>query len=180
MIKNRIKKIKNFHLLEVTSWKEKSLKDFFSKKANVIMFICNHCPYVKHINKELIKLYNDFSKKEISFIAINSNDVEQYPEDSPENMKNISLKLGYPFPYFFDKKQKVAKYYGAQYTPEFFIFNHHGNLCYQGQLDDSRPKNQIPVTGNDIRNILKNIVYGKGLNSTMVKEGYGCSIKWKI
>ncbi|WP_185873432.1 thioredoxin family protein [Blattabacterium cuenoti] len=171
--------IKDFSLLEVISYKKKSFNDFFSIKANVIMFICNHCPYVKHINKELVNLTNDFINEGIAFLAINSNDVEKYPEDSPENMKKISIKYNYPFPYFFDEKQEVAKYYDARCTPEFFVFKKDGKLCYHGQLDDSRPNNKIPVTGKDIRIILKDILKGKIFYNAIIKKSYGCNIKWK-
>ncbi|WP_185851717.1 thioredoxin family protein [Blattabacterium cuenoti] len=171
-------KIKNFELLESNSGKKKFIKDFFSDKATVIMFICNHCPYVKHINTELVRLTNDYIKKGVSFLAINSNDIEKYPEDSPEKMKEISHKLRYPFPYFFDETQEVAKYYGAKCTPEFFIFNGKGYLCYHGQLDDSRPKNGIPVTGSDVRNILKELLNGREIKQT-TKPSCGCNIKWK-
>ncbi|WP_185858667.1 thioredoxin family protein [Blattabacterium cuenoti] len=177
---NEIKKIeiKNFNLLEVSSGKKKFLKYFFSNIATVIMFICNHCPYVKHINMELVHLANDFIPKGISFLAINSNDTEKYPEDSPKNMKKVFHQFGYPFPYFFDETQEVAKYYSAKCTPEFFIFSGKGSLYYHGQLDDSRPGNLIPVTGNDVRNILKNVL--KGINiHPIVKPSYGCNIKWK-
>ncbi|AWU40511.1 thioredoxin family protein [Blattabacterium punctulatus] len=181
---NEIKKIKikNFKLLESLSGKKKSIQDFFSDRATVIMFICNHCPYVKHINPELVRLTNDYIPKGISFLAINSNDIEKYPEDSPENMKKISHKLGYIFPYFFDEKQEVAKYYGAQCTPEFFIFNGIGYLYYHGQLDDSRPNNEIPVTGYDVRNILNSLLeYDDGVKKIypIKKPSYGCNIKWK-
>ncbi|WP_185852291.1 thioredoxin family protein [Blattabacterium cuenoti] len=171
-------KIKDFELLEVSSGKRKFLRDYFSNKATVIMFICNHCPYVKHINTELIHLANDFLSKGISFLAINSNDAKKYSEDSPENMKKVHYQLGYPFPYFFDETQEVAKYYCAKCTPEFFIFSGKGNLCYHGQLDDSRPGNNIPVTGFDVRNILQNILKGKKIYP-IVKLSYGCNIKWK-
>ncbi|WP_185853480.1 thioredoxin family protein [Blattabacterium cuenoti] len=170
--------IKDFNLLEVSSGKKKFLKNFFSDKATVIMFICNHCPYVKHINAELVRLSNDFIPKGISFLAINSNDANKYPEDSPENMKKVHYLLGYPFPYFFDETQEVAKYYCAKCTPEFFIFSGKGNLCYHGQLDDSRPGNKIPVTGCDVRNVLKNILKGTNINP-IFKLSYGCNIKWK-
>lgn len=170
--------IKNFELLEVSSGRKKLLKKFFSNRATVIMFICNHCPYVKHINTELVRLANDFLPKKISFIAINSNDAKKYPEDSPENMKKIYDQLSYPFPYFFDEMQEVAKYYGAKCTPEFFIFSGEGNLCYHGQLDDSRPGNDIPVTGVDVRSVLQNILKGKKIDP-IVKLSYGCNIKWK-
>ncbi|WP_185858101.1 thioredoxin family protein [Blattabacterium cuenoti] len=171
-------KIKDFELLEVSSGKKKFLRHYFSNKATVIMFICNHCPYVKHINTALIRLVKDFLPKKISFLAINSNDSEKYPEDSPENMKKVYHQLGYPFPYFFDENQEVAKYYRAKCTPEFFIFSGKGNLYYHGQLDDSRPNNDIPVTGYDVRNVLQDILKGKKIYPT-VKLSYGCNIKWK-
>ncbi|WP_185860038.1 thioredoxin family protein [Blattabacterium cuenoti] len=171
-------KIKNFELLETVSGKNKCLQDFFSDKATVIMFICNHCPYVKHINTELVRLANDYLHKGVSFLAINSNDIEKYPEDSPENMQKISHQLSYPFPYFFDEKQEVAKYYGAKCTPEFFIFNGVGYLCYHGQLDDSRPGNGISVTGYDIRKVLEGLLKGIEIFPT-AKHSYGCNIKWK-
>ncbi|WP_185862278.1 thioredoxin family protein [Blattabacterium cuenoti] len=172
-------KIKNFELLEVSSGKKNFLKNFFSDTATVIMFICNHCPYVKHINAELVRLANDFLSKGISFLAINSNDAKKYPEDSPKNMKKVYHKFNFPFPYFFDETQEVAKYYRAKCTPEFFIFSGKGNLCYHGQLDDSRPGNKIPVTGNDVRNVLKNILKKIKIQHTIVKPSYGCNIKWK-
>nr|WP_317167200.1 thioredoxin family protein [Blattabacterium cuenoti] len=171
--------MKNFELLEVNSGMIKNLNEFFSKIANVIMFICNHCPYVKHINKELVNLSNFFIPKGISFIAINSNDIKQYPEDSPENMKKTSIKLEYPFPYFFDEKQEAAKYFGAKCTPEFFVFLGNGKLCYHGQLDNSRPGNQIPTTGHDVKHILNKILTRENINEIIIKPSSGCNIKWK-
>ncbi|WP_185872880.1 thioredoxin family protein [Blattabacterium cuenoti] len=171
------KKLKNFELLETKSGVKKSLKDFFSDLGTVIMFICNHCPFVKHINNKLILLSNEYINKNISFLSINSNDIQQYPEDSPENMKKVAHQLGYPFPYFFDRTQQVAKYYGAKCTPEFFIFQNQ-NLCYYGQFDDSRPGNNIPVSGIDIQNILDNILKEQPIQFTK-KLSQGCNIKWK-
>lgn len=172
--------LKDFKLLEIYSGKKKSIKEFFSDQATVIMFICNHCPYVKHINNELVRLTKEYLLKGISFLAINSNDVEKYPEDSPKNMKKIYDKLGYVFPYFFDETQEAAKYYKAECTPEFFIFSGKGNLYYHGQLDDSRPGNGIPVTGKDVRNILKRILNGDSFKEKpIVKVSSGCNIKWK-
>ncbi|WP_185877498.1 thioredoxin family protein [Blattabacterium cuenoti] len=171
--------IKNFLLLEVNTWKKQYINTFLSNKANVIMFICNHCPYVKHINIELVRLSNEFMKKEISFIAINSNNSEKYPEDSPKNMKKISIKYNYQFPYFFDDKQEAAKYYGAKCTPEFFIFLRKDKLYYHGQFDDSRPSNKIPVTGMSIRNALQNIIDNNLIkNYPIVNSSCGCNIKW--
>ncbi|WP_185864601.1 thioredoxin family protein [Blattabacterium cuenoti] len=172
--------LKDFNLLEVTSGKKKYLKEFFSVKGTVIMFICNHCPYVKHINIELVRMTNEYIHKGISFLAINSNDAEKYPEDSPKNMKKISDQLGYNFPYFFDDTQKVAKYYQAKCTPEFFIFSGKGDLYYHGQFDNSRPGNDIPVTGKDVRYILTKILSGSNfIENPIVKVSSGCNIKWK-
>ncbi len=169
----------NLTLFEVSSWRKKNFKNFLSDKANVIMFICNHCPYVKHINDELVILSKEFIKKGISFIAINSNDIKKYPEDSPENMKKTHLYIGYPFPYFFDETQEVAKYYGVKYTPEFFIFSGFGKLYYNGQFDNSRPGNNIPVTGYDIRYVLEKVHNNINIDYPIIKPSYGCSIKWK-
>ncbi|WP_185873983.1 thioredoxin family protein [Blattabacterium cuenoti] len=171
--------IKSFELLEPLSGIKKNMKFFFSEKATVIMFICNHCPYVKHINTELVHLANHYILKGVSFIAINSNDEKKYPEDSPKNMNKISHKLGYTFPYFFDEKQEVAKYYGAQCTPEFFIFNGIGHLCYHGKFDDSSPGNKLPVTGYNVKKILKTILKGIKITKIIQKPSYGCNIKWK-
>ncbi|WP_185882537.1 thioredoxin family protein [Blattabacterium cuenoti] len=171
------KQLKNFYLLETKSGKQQDLKEFFSDIGTVIMFICNHCPFVQHINNQLIILSNEYINKNISFISINSNDIKQYPEDSPENMHKVAHKLGYPFPYFFDKTQEVAKYYGATCTPEFFIFDKYQNLCYYGQFDDSRPGNNIPVSGISIQKILDNILTNKKIKF-IKKPSQGCNIKW--
>lgn len=149
-----------------------------SGRATVIMFICNHCPFVKHVNKELVQLANDYIPKGISFIAISSNDVANYPEDSPEKMKQATKDLKYPFPYLYDESQNVARAYDAACTPDFFIYDKDLKLVYRGQLDDSRPSNGIPVTGKDIRNALDNLLAGK-LISAEQKPSIGCNIKWK-
>lgn len=167
-----------FNLTDVITGKKVSLDDAKSDKATVIMFICNHCPYVKHVQTDLVQLANDYLKKCVSFIAINSNDVENYPDDSPEKMKYIAKEFGYPFPYLFDETQEVAKAYQAACTPDFYIFDSDLKLTYRGQLDDSRPGNNIPVTGNDIRNALDTILDGKPVSSNQ-KPSMGCNIKWK-
>lgn len=171
--------IKPFTLIEPISKKKKSLFDLLSKKATLIMFICNHCPFVKHINKEIVNLANEYIPKQISFIAINSNDTKNYPDDSPEEMIKIVKKLNYPFPYLFDESQEVAKNYQAACTPDFFIFNKEKKLVYHGQLDDSRPDNNLPINGKDIRNALNNILKNKKV-STNQKPSIGCNIKWKF
>jgi len=146
--------------------------------ATVIMFICNHCPFVIHVNKELVKLANDYIPKRISFIAISSNDVVNFPEDSPEKMKITAKELGYPFPYLYDESQNVARAYDAACTPDFFIYDKELKLVYRGQLDDSRPSNGIAVTGKDIRAALDCLLSGKPVSSEQ-KPSIGCNIKWK-
>ncbi len=146
--------------------------------ATVILFICNHCPYVKHVNPAITKLARDYIPKKIRFIAINSNDVEKYPDDSPENMRTTAEKEGYPFPYLFDETQEVAKAYQAACTPDFFVFDQDLMLAYRGQLDDSRPGNGIESDGSSIREALDCLIRGKPV-PTLQKPSIGCNIKWK-
>lgn len=169
---------KQFHLNDVVSGARVSLTDTDKPGPTVIMFICNHCPYVKHINKELTKLANDYIPKGIRFLAINSNDVETYPADSPENMKKTAEEEKYPFPYLFDETQEVAKAYQAACTPDFYVFDSNLSLVYRGQLDDSRPGNNIEVTGEDIRTALDCLLSNKPITITQ-KPSLGCGIKWK-
>ena len=143
------------------------------------MFICNHCPFVKHINSELTKLANDYLKLNVQFIAINSNDIENYPDDSPQNMKKTALIEAYPFPYLYDETQEVAKAYHAVCTPDFFIFDANLALIYRGQLDDSRPGNNQPVNGASIRHALDCALEGKA-NTKEQLPSIGCNIKWKV
>ncbi len=147
-------------------------------KAILIFFICNHCPYVKHINQELTRLANDYIPQGISFLAINSNDVMNYPDDSPENMKLTAHQEQYSFPYLYDETQEVAKAYQAACTPDFFLFDENHTLIYRGQLDDSRPGNAIPVTGESLRQALECLLKNKPLDFTQ-KPSLGCNIKWK-
>lgn len=168
----------DFNLTDSVSGENKSLKDLSSDKATVIMFICNHCPYVKHINSELVKLSTDYIARGVSFVAISSNDVINYPDDSPEKMKEAAMDLGYPFPYLYDESQDIAKAYEAACTPDFYIFDGGLKLVYRGQLDDSRPNTEIPVTGKDIRAALDNILSGTPVNNEQ-KPSIGCNIKWK-
>lgn len=167
-----------FTLKDVVSGEQKSLSQLKSDKATVIMFICNHCPFVNHVNKELVRLANDYIPKGISFIAISSNDVENYPQDSPDKMKEVAEEQGYPFPYLYDETQEVAKAYQAACTPDFYIFDGDLNLVYRGQLDDSRPGNSEPVNGKNIRAALDNILTGKPVDENQ-KPSIGCNIKWK-
>lgn len=147
-------------------------------KGTVVMFLCNHCPFVKHINNEIVKIANEYQDKGIRFFAINSNDVENYPDDSPENMAKVAKELKYPFPYLFDETQEVAKAYNATCTPDFFIYNHDDKLVYRGQLDGSRPGNDIAVTGESVRYALDCILALKSIDIEQ-KPSIGCNIKWK-
>ncbi len=167
-----------FKLPDTVSGKWLSLADLKSNIATVMMFICNHCPYVKHVQHELIRLAQDYQARGISFIAISSNDVVAYPEDSPQKMKEVALHLNYPFPYLFDESQDVARAYQAACTPDFYIFDGALRLVYRGQCDDSRPKNNIPVTGKDMRAALDNVLEGKPVSAEQ-KPSMGCNIKWK-
>lgn len=168
----------DFTLPDTVSGRMMSLRELKSEIATVIMFICNHCPYVQHVQHELVRLANDYQPKGISFIAISSNDVVGYPDDAPDKMKEVAERLGYPFPYLYDETQEVAKAYDAACTPDFYIFDKDLKCVYRGQLDDSRPGNLIPVTGRDIRAALDSILRGEPVNPDQ-KPSVGCNIKWK-
>lgn len=168
----------DFLLLDTVSNEQLSLQDVSGEKGTLIMFICNHCPFVKHVNEELVKLGNEYPSKGIKLVAINSNDVENFPEDSPEKMKDTAKELEYPFPYLYDESQAVAKAYDAACTPDFFLFDEQLKLAYRGQLDDSRPGNDVQVTGNDLRMAMNALLQGKKVASEQ-KPSLGCNIKWK-
>ncbi len=168
----------NFTLLNTVTLKNETLLQWKGSKGTLIMFLCNHCPFVIHINPEIVKMAEMYQKKGIQFIAISSNDVINYPQDSPELMKNVALKEKYSFPYLYDETQEVAKAYDAACTPDFFLFNADMRLAYRGQLDDSRPENGIPVTGNDLKNAIDNLLENKAINP-LQKPSIGCNIKWK-
>ena len=171
-------KAPDFKLLDAVSDSEMNLEQLKSDKATVIMFICNHCPYVKHVQQGLVELANDYISKGVSFIAINSNDVKNYTEDSPENMKKVAERLAYPFPYLFDETQEIAKACDAACTPDFYIFDEGLKLIYRGQMDNSRPGNGKPVTGRDIRKALDQILAGTTVSEDQIPS-IGCNIKWK-
>lgn len=172
------KKAPSFSLINPVTNQMQSLDELKSETATVIMVICNHCPYVIHLREGLIDLAIDYSSQGISFIAINANDAARYPDDSPEQMKVISQKFAYPFPYLFDETQEVAKAYGAECTPDFFVYDKNLTCVYNGQLDDSRPNNDLPVTGESIRNVLDQIISNEDITVEQ-KPSIGCSIKWK-
>jgi len=171
-------KAPNFNLLNRSFNKYQSLGELRSPLATVIIFICNHCPFVIHINKKLVDIAKKHQSKGISFIGINSNDYEQYPDDSPEKMVSQSEKCGYSFPYLIDETQEVARAYQAACTPDFYIFDKDLKCVYRGQFDDSRPGSDIPVTGKDLTNSLGSILENKKVEGQQYPS-IGCNIKWK-
>ena len=155
-----------------------SLTDFVGAKGILVMFICNHCPYVKHVRAELAKIGREYGPKGIAIVGINSNDPAQYPDDSPAKMKEEKASVGYTFPYLFDGTQGVAKAYRAACTPDLYLFDAKRRLAYRGQLDDSRPKNTLPVTGRDLRAALDAVLGGRPVPPEQ-RPSIGCNIKWK-
>lgn len=168
----------SFTLVDSVSNKKMSLHELKSSTATVVMFICNHCPYVKHIQHELAKFAKEYQAKKVSFIAINSNDIAHYPEDAPDKMRETAQQLDFTFPYLFDETQEVAKAYQAACTPDFYIFDKDLKCVYRGQFDDARPGNNIPVTGNSMRAALENLLAGRPID-TEQKPSMGCNIKWR-
>ena len=171
-------KAPDFNLLDTVSGTNTSLSELKSDIATVIMFICNHCPFVKHIREKLITLANDYIPKGISFIAISSNDASEYPEDAPDKMKDVAQEFGYPFPYLYDESQETAKAYDAACTPDFYIFDNDLRCVYRGQFDASRPGNDVPVTGEDVKSALDAILSEKPI-TVRQRPSIGCNIKWK-
>jgi len=167
-----------FQLLDTLSKTTLRFTDCKGKRGTVVMFICNHCPYVIHVNDEIIRLANDYRILGFGFVAISSNDVENYPQDHPDKMWEMGRKLNYPFPYLYDPTQEVAKAYDAACTPDFYVFDEADELFYRGQLDDSRPKNGIPVSGRSLREALDAIMNNQTPPKHQ-KPSMGCSIKWK-
>jgi len=161
-----------------TGGKKVSLSDFRGKPV-LVMFICNHCPFVKHLGTQLAQLGRDYQSRSLGIVAINANDVANYPDDSPEKMKAEARRAGYPFPYLYDESQAVAKAYRAACTPDFYLFDSEHRLIYRGQFDDSRPGNALPVTGRDLRAALEAVLAGKEVPRDQ-KPSIGCNIKWKI
>ncbi len=161
-----------------TNGKIVSLTDFKNSSALLFLFICNHCPYVKHVRAELAALGRDYQTQGVGVVAINSNDAANYPDDSPEKMKQEVKLAGYTFPYLYDETQSVAKAFRAACTPDIFLFDKNLKLVYRGQLDDSRPGNDIPVTGEDLRLALDAVFVGKPVSENQIPS-IGCNIKWK-
>ncbi len=155
-----------------------SLEDFKDYKGLVVAFICNHCPFVKHVKEEFSRLAREYQQKGIGFVAINPNDADEYPDDRPEKMEEDIRTFGYTFPYLIDETQEVAKAYKAACTPEFYLFDRERKLYYRGRMDESRPGNNIPVTGNDLRNAMERLLQGKEPPEEQFPS-MGCNIKWK-
>lgn len=168
----------DFSLPDTVSGNQVSLKQLKGENGTVIMFICNHCPFVIHVNAQISRLAKDYTNKGIGFAAISSNDVENYPQDGPELMKENAVSQDFTFPYLYDETQQVAKDYDAACTPDLYLFDADLKLRYRGQLDDSRPGNGIPVTGKDMRNAI-DAVLSNGPIPEPQKPSIGCNIKWK-
>jgi len=171
-------KAPEFNLIDAVSSKSFDLESVRGEKGTVIMFICNHCPFVKHVNDEIVRICNDYHVTGFGFAAINSNDVENYPEDAPDKMWETARKFNYTFPYLFDETQEVAKAYDAACTPDFYLFDADLKLIYRGQLDNSRPGNRIPVNGRDLREALDNVLNNNPQRKDQ-KPSIGCNIKWR-
>ncbi|QBI22142.1 thioredoxin family protein [Egibacter rhizosphaerae] len=166
-----------FSLLD-TEGHEVSLDDFADAPAMLVMFICNHCPFVKHVQHELARLAEEYQQRGVGVVGINANDPETHPSDSPEEMRAEASRVGYTFPYLFDERQDIAKAYGAVCTPDFFLFDGDRRLVYRGQTDASRPGNDVPVTGEDLRVALDRVLAGEPPPAEQ-HPSVGCSIKWK-
>lgn len=171
-------KAPDFRLLNVKNNQFVELKDVEGKHGTVMMFICNHCPFVKHVNDEIVRIANDYNVTGFGFVAISSNDVNTYPQDSPEHMLKVAEEENYPFPYLYDETQDVAKAYRAACTPDFYVFDKNRELFYRGQLDDSRPKNGLPLTGRHLREALDALLNNRE-SPKLQKPSIGCNIKWK-
>jgi len=167
-----------FHLPDVVSGRTVSLDDFKSAPALLVMFICNHCPYVRHVREHLAQLVREYQARGLAAVGISSNDVAQFPDDGPEGMKEEARTVGYTFPYLFDENQAVAKEYRAACTPDFFVFDKDRRLVYRGQMDDSRPNSGRPVTGKDLRAALDAVLAGHPVSADQ-RPSMGCNIKWK-
>ncbi|MEE4637997.1 MAG: thioredoxin family protein [Wenzhouxiangella sp.] len=168
----------DFRLPDTVSGQILNYADVAGSQATLVMFICNHCPFVKHVLDELVRLGTDYTRPEVGIVAISSNDVTGYPQDRPERMKELAERRGFEFPYLFDEPQNTARAYGAACTPDFYVFDAGHRLAYRGQLDDSRPGNGIEVSGRDIRRALDCLLGGEPVPEKQ-KASIGCNIKWK-
>lgn len=169
----------DFSLLEPATGRQRSLNDFADKKALLVMFICNHCPYVLHIEDGLIALGNEYKNEDVAIVAISANDADNYPDDSPAKIAERVKDKGYPFPYLYDETQEVAKAYAAACTPDFFLFDAERKLVYRGQFDDARPRNEVDVTGKDMKDAIQRVLANQPQAEEQIPS-MGCNIKWKL
>jgi peroxiredoxin len=167
-----------FRLPDVVSGEFVALEDFNDMPGLLVMFICRHCPYVKHVQEELGRLGRDYRERDLGLVAISSNDADNYPDDAPASLAEQARELGFTFPYCYDETQEVARSYGAACTPDFFLFDRSRRLVYRGQLDDSRPGNDRPVTGRDLRAAIDALLDGRPVDPDQ-RPSLGCNIKWK-
>lgn len=168
----------SFNLPDTVSGQNLALADVVGENGTVVMFLCNHCPYVIHVNEELIRIATDYQAKGVGFVAISSNDVDNYPMDGPEKMTEHAQAVGYNFPYLYDESQAVARAYDAACTPDLYVFDADQNLYYRGRLDGSRPGNDTPLTGTDLRQALDDMLAGQPIPAKQYPSA-GCNIKWK-
>lgn len=168
----------DFTLPDVVSGKKISLDSFAGKKGLLVMFICRHCPYVQHVKAELARIGKDYASKDLGIVAISANDASNYPDDAPDQLKEMARELGFTFPFCYDEQQETAKTYQAACTPDFFLYDEERKLVYRGQLDESRPGNGKPVTGRDLRLALDAVLAGGRVDPNQ-RPSVGCNIKWK-
>lgn len=168
----------DFALQDVVSGRTVRLRDFDGQKILLVMFICRHCPYVQHVQRELARLGNEYAGRGVGVVAISSNDAAAYPDDAPESLREMARELGFQFSFCYDETQGVAKAYSAACTPDFFVFDRERRLVYRGQLDGSRPGNGIPVTGRDLRAALEALLSDAPVDANQ-KPSIGCNIKWR-
>ena len=168
----------NFNLKDTNSNEWFSFQDLKGEKGTLVVFICNHCPFVHHVIDEIVMIANDYRVQGIGIITISSNDVVKFPQDAPELMTEFAFQNKFEFPYLYDETQEVAKAYNAACTPDFYLFDNQDKLVYHGQLDDSRPGNGIPLSGNDLRGAIDSVIYNRTINPDQ-KPSLGCNIKWK-
>ena len=169
----------DFRLPDAITGEMVALDRFRGKKGLLVMFICRHCPYVKHVQNELARLGEDYADKPLGIVAISSNDARAYPDDAPESLREMAAELGFRFPFCYDESQDTARAYDAACTPDFFLFDGSRRLAYRGQLDGSRPRNDVPVDGRDLRTAIDNVLSGRPVDANQ-KPSLGCNIKWRI
>ncbi len=169
----------DFYLRDMNSNDHYTFRDLKGRKGTLLMFICNHCPFVHHALPEILMIANDYRVQGLGIAAISSNDASRYPQDGPEMMREFAFKHSFDFPYLYDESQDVARTLKAECTPDFFLFDSDDKLVYRGQLDDSRPANGIPLSGSDLRNAIDGVIYNRNINPDQ-KPSMGCGIKWRI